>query len=497
VSASAGDRTATIRFDAPAWNGGSTITRYVVTSNPGRITASGTSSPIIITGLTNQVSYTFTVTAASEAGTGPVSAQSNAVIPTATSVLGAIPGAPTQLVVDGLDEQASLSWQAPVTSGSSTTVDYLVEYKKSTDSTWTIVARQRSVATRTRVTGLDNGTSYDFRVRAVNATRVGPPSQIVSTTPLAAVIRILRVSTTVSDNAATISWTTNKASSSQVEFGGDSTYGRLTRVSSSTTGVINHTVELRNLHSCTRYHYRVISRDAKTGAMSNDQSFTTSGCVGQTAVISQSAMRVSADAGGTLQFRSSTTSPSPTVVVNVPPNYTAQTTVIQIKRLSTAPVEFTGTPALSLRAIPTQVYDVKAMNEVGELVTRFDRPISFSVSYTDEEVDNLIEESLVLYRWSDDKWSRLDGCVVDSSINTISCTTTSFSVFTLFGEPRDADPSSSGYPAGTVDGTAQRSSHGDTPQNPLPMWLWGLIPAVIGLAAALPNLRWRRRRRSA
>ncbi len=52
-------------------------------------TATGTASPITVTGLTNGDSYTFTVTATNGIGTGPASAASNAVTPAS------VPGAPT------------------------------------------------------------------------------------------------------------------------------------------------------------------------------------------------------------------------------------------------------------------------------------------------------------------------------------------------------------------------------------------------------------------
>jgi outer membrane autotransporter protein len=86
-TATAGDTQATITFVAPAFTGGSTITGYTVTASPGGATASGAGSPIVITGLTNGVAYTFTVTADNVAGTGPASAASNSVTPAATQTI--------------------------------------------------------------------------------------------------------------------------------------------------------------------------------------------------------------------------------------------------------------------------------------------------------------------------------------------------------------------------------------------------------------------------
>ncbi|MGB3392398.1 MAG: autotransporter domain-containing protein [Stenotrophomonas sp.] len=81
VVATAGDTQASVAFTAPVNTGGSAITSYSVTSSPGGITNSGTNSPIIVTGLTNGVAYTFTVTADNSAGTGPASSASNSVTP--------------------------------------------------------------------------------------------------------------------------------------------------------------------------------------------------------------------------------------------------------------------------------------------------------------------------------------------------------------------------------------------------------------------------------
>ena len=85
--ATAGDAQASVAFAAPSFTGGTTITDYTVTSNPGGLTGTGAASPITVTGLTNGIAYTFTVTATNLAGTGPASAATNSVTPTATQTI--------------------------------------------------------------------------------------------------------------------------------------------------------------------------------------------------------------------------------------------------------------------------------------------------------------------------------------------------------------------------------------------------------------------------
>ena len=90
---------ASVNFSPPADNGGSPITHYTVTASPGGITAQGTRSPIRVSGLTNGVSYTFTVTATNGVGTSAPSAASNAVTPDPSLQAGSI-----QVTADPLNQ---------------------------------------------------------------------------------------------------------------------------------------------------------------------------------------------------------------------------------------------------------------------------------------------------------------------------------------------------------------------------------------------------------
>lgn len=80
-TATKGNASASVTFTAPFSK--LPITGYTVTSSPGGFTGTGSSSPIVVSGLTNGTAYTFTVTATNANGTSSASAASNSVTPSA------------------------------------------------------------------------------------------------------------------------------------------------------------------------------------------------------------------------------------------------------------------------------------------------------------------------------------------------------------------------------------------------------------------------------
>ena len=80
-TATAGNTSAFVAFTAPVSTGGSTITGYATTCSPGNVTATGASTPIGISGLTNGTAYTCTVTATNAFGASAPSSASNSFTP--------------------------------------------------------------------------------------------------------------------------------------------------------------------------------------------------------------------------------------------------------------------------------------------------------------------------------------------------------------------------------------------------------------------------------
>ena len=129
---------------------GSMATSFIVKSNPGGITSTGLSSPIVVTGLTNYTYYTFTVTGVDAAGSSAESSPTAPVAPCVPLV------APTSVVAIGSNTKASVSF-----TGSTGATSYIATSSpggiSGTGSSSPIV-----------VSGLSNDVAYTFTVRAVN-----------------------------------------------------------------------------------------------------------------------------------------------------------------------------------------------------------------------------------------------------------------------------------------------------------------------------------------
>ena len=153
---------------------GQSITNYLVqysSNNGGSWTSvprsASTTPSMLVTGLINGTSYIFRVAALNSVGTGTFSSSSSEVTPQT------VPGQPTGLSGNTGNGQAILSWDAPTDNGGRNITTYRVEYSSNGGSTWSVYQHPSSSSTSLVVTGLNNGTSYIFRVAATNIVGTG------------------------------------------------------------------------------------------------------------------------------------------------------------------------------------------------------------------------------------------------------------------------------------------------------------------------------------
>lgn len=213
VTAAAGNAQATVQWIVPTTNGGSAITAYTATAflSPSGTTAQSASvtgsnaTSVVITGLTNGSSYTFTVHATNAIGNSVESAQTT---PAITPVAGFIPGAPTGVSAVGGNTQATVSWTVPASNGGSPITAYTARsFLSPSGVTGPIATVTGSNATNVVVTGLTNGTAYTFSAYATNAIGNSVDSARSSAITLSTVPGApTSVTGVVGDGQITVSW---------------------------------------------------------------------------------------------------------------------------------------------------------------------------------------------------------------------------------------------------------------------------------------------------
>ena len=193
--AAAGDAQVTLTWTAPASDNGSAVTGYEYTSNADAaapawvdVPDSGTDgradeTEYTVTSLVNNTTYAFAVRAENANGEG-------AATPTrrATPAHPDAPQRPAGLRANPGHELVKLTWAVP-------NVHHPVssyEYRQSTDGgttwspDWTAITGSGADTAEHLLTGLANGTTYTFELRALKDTTAGPSARAQATPNLAA-----------------------------------------------------------------------------------------------------------------------------------------------------------------------------------------------------------------------------------------------------------------------------------------------------------------------
>ncbi|MFM6941560.1 MAG: fibronectin type III domain-containing protein [Candidatus Planktophila sp.] len=176
----AGDSQAIVDWDAPA--AGDVPTGYIVqfkkSSDPDSAytTFSTPTAPTTVetvVGLTNGIFYSFRVAATNVSGTGPWSAVREA-MPTGP------PPAPTSLIPLPKASSIQIAFTDPVSNGGSPLTNY--EYTLDNGSSW-IALSPADTTTPVTISGLIDGSSYNVKLRAVNALGSGTASSSFTLVP--------------------------------------------------------------------------------------------------------------------------------------------------------------------------------------------------------------------------------------------------------------------------------------------------------------------------
>ncbi len=183
LTAVPGDGTVTLSWTAPT---GAEVTFYEYRQDNGTwMSTGGTGTTHTVRGLNNGTSYAFQVRARNTAGPGPASS-AVAATPVAALVAPGMPGTLTAVAGSG---SVTLSWTAPTTGGTVASYEYQ-QTVGGVPSVW--MPTTMGTGTTHTVSGLTNGVTYSFQVRARNAAGPGPVSNIATVTPAAGPARGIR-----------------------------------------------------------------------------------------------------------------------------------------------------------------------------------------------------------------------------------------------------------------------------------------------------------------
>ena len=206
LTATAGNAQVTLSWAAPASDGGSPVSGYNVYAGTtadftgGAKVAGVTGTAVVLVGLVNGTSYYFRVNAVNRVGEGPASNEVLAVPVT-------VPGAPAGLTATAGNAQVTLSWGAPASDGGSPVSGYIIYQGTSPGGeTGAPVSGTLVTVTSYTVTGLTNGTTYYFRVIAVNAVGQSPPSGEASAIPVTVPGAPAGLTVTPGNAQVTLSW---------------------------------------------------------------------------------------------------------------------------------------------------------------------------------------------------------------------------------------------------------------------------------------------------
>ena len=189
LSVAPGNAQATLTWTAPASNNGSAVTGYEVTSNADAATPTWTDVPdsgtdgradeteYTVSTLTNNTTYAFAVRAENTHGQG-------AATPTVRA-RPVHPDAPQKPALRAIPrpQEVRLKWALPSIHHPVTAY----QYRQSTDGgdnwspDWTAITGSGAATTEHRLTGLANGTTYTFELRALKDSTAGPAARVQAT----------------------------------------------------------------------------------------------------------------------------------------------------------------------------------------------------------------------------------------------------------------------------------------------------------------------------
>lgn len=414
-----------------------------------------------IEGLTNNTEYEIFVAGVNNIGIGEYSPS----IKVVTGEEDNVSEGPGNVVGVGGENKIMITWTTPPNIDDKLIITYIISYKVAGSGDPYTEVDIKTNTTAYELIDLRSATEYEFFIFGKMESGNTLESEIVfvatsgesdgeggelsfSSAP----------SVVTTNSSASITWGTSKSASSQVYYGATDEKGYMSEKLNTTPRVKGHTIVLNNLTSCTVYSYKVSSFDAEENMLeSSGGDFTTKGCKGDATVITYQKGQVTASTGVTLTAKESGRGLSVTVPAAV---VTGKEVAIQAIKVSQEEVkEEISKPDGKIWVGGS--YVLNAIEDAVTEVTSFDKSVSVSIDYQNSDIVGIDPNTLKIWHYEDSVgWRELSSCstYVNGVGGTVTCQTTSFSVFGIFGEA--SSPNSTGNNTGGGSG----SSTGNIPK---------------------------------
>ncbi len=223
--------------------------------------SSATTTRHTVTGLAGGTTYAFQVRAVNPAGNSPASDEVTA---------RTAPAKPTSVTATGGARQVALGWANP-SDATITSWEYQQKTGAGSYGAWMAIGSSSATTTAHTVTGLSDGTTYAFKVRAVNASGNGDASDEVTAATIPA--KPTGVTATGGVRAAALGWANpGGATITSWEYqrkAGSGNYGSWTAIPSSSATTTGYTVT--GLTAGTVYAFKVRAVNASGNGPASDE----------------------------------------------------------------------------------------------------------------------------------------------------------------------------------------------------------------------------------
>lgn len=273
--------------------------------------------------------------------------------------------------------------------------------------------------------------TYDT-VSSVGDVIVPTSTPTPTTTPTTSPI-LSDITVTVASNTASIHFTTNKNTSNKINYGVNSSLGWTTGELNTDNPITYHSMTLTSLASCTKYYYQIYVKDSTNNATTDETKyFTTSNCLGSSSILASDEVAASTETDSTHDL---TMADGKKITLSLFAGFTDSShPTFQAKQLDVQEVIDSAPPPVTKSVVSSQIIDIKSFDSSLDPITAFQKNLTLTMYYDKSTLGAVDENTLKIYWWNGTSWQVLDGCTVNSSSSSVSCSTNHLTTFALFGD---------------------------------------------------------------